>query len=101
MSKNPFVNAILAIGYICIVASVMFYGTEHSSPVKSVVVPIAMLSLFTLSALVMGFIFGSEPLQLYLDGKKKEAVRLFLQTVAVFAAVTIVLLAILFSGVLV
>lgn len=48
-----------------------------------------MISLFTLSAAVMP----------YFDGKKKYAVTLFLQTVAVFAGLTAVALALLFSGV--
>ena len=78
MTKNPYLNALLATGYITLVASFMFYGTEHNTSVKSVIVPIAILSLFTLSAAVMAYIFASMPLQLYLDGKKKEAVNLFL-----------------------
>jgi valyl-tRNA synthetase len=60
-------------------------------------IPMVMLSLFTLSAAVMGYLFVSEPLMMYFDGKKKEAVSFFLTTVASFAAVTLVLVAILFS----
>lgn len=97
MTKNPFVNACGAILYITIVASVMFYGSELG-PGESVIAPIALISLFTLSAAVMGYIFLYQPLQLYLDGKKKNAVNLFLQTVAVFAGITVIFLALLFSG---
>ena len=97
VTKNPLINASLAALYITLVASVMFYGTEHTTPVHSVIVPITILSLFSLSAAVMGYLFASQPLQLYLDGKKKEAVNLFLQTVVIFAGVTIILLTALFS----
>jgi|SRR5581483_4875566 len=100
MTKNPLLNAVAAVAYIAIVASVMFYG-EHAAPqAKSVIVPITILSLFSLSAAVMACIFGFQPIQLYLDGKKKIAVQLFLQTVAVFALITILLLFLLFSGAL-
>lgn len=98
MTKNPFINALGALSYIILVASLMFYGMKHSGPDNSVIVPIAMLSLFTLSAAVMGFIFLSQPLQLYLDGKKKEAVKLFVQTVAAFAGITILAFVLLLLG---
>jgi hypothetical protein len=48
----------------------------------------------------MGYLFLYQPLQLFLDGERRVAVNLFLQTVAVFAGVTVVLLIILFSRVL-
>lgn len=100
MTKNPLINALAALLYIALVASVMFYGISHTAPVKSVIVPIAMISLFTLSAAVMGYLFLYQPLQLYLDGKKKAAVHLFLQTVAVFGGITTLILTLLFSRVL-
>lgn len=64
----------------------------------SFLAPILFLSMFTLSAAVMGFIFGSQPLQLFLDGKKKEAVKLAVQTIIAFAALTAVVLALVISG---
>jgi len=82
------------------VATIMFNGSKMAGPDKSIIVPIAFLSLFTLSAAMMSFIFGSQPLQLYLDGKKKEAVKLFLQTVVIFAGITSILLILLFSGII-
>jgi hypothetical protein len=96
MTKYSFINAVLAILYIIVVASVMFYGMNHAGPDDSIIAPIAMISLFTLSAAVMGYLFLNQPLQLYLDGKKKEAVALFLQTVAVFAGLTAVILLVAF-----
>ena len=99
MTRNPFINALAATLYISLVASIMFYGINHTGSVNSVVIPIAMISLFTLSAAVMGYLFLYQPLQLYLDGKKKEAVDLFLQTVAVFAGITALILTLLFLGI--
>lgn len=99
MSKNPFVNALAATLYIVIVASVMFYGTAHVKA-NSVIAPIAILSLFTLSAAVMAYVFCYQPLQLYLGGKRKEAVDLFLKTVGIFGVVTVIILLVFFSGIL-
>jgi len=100
MTKNPLVNALAAIFYIILIASVMFYGTKNMGPANSVVGPIAAISLFTLSAAVMGYIFLYQPAQLYFDNKKKLAVNLFLQTVAAFAGITALMLFVLFSGIL-
>ncbi len=99
MTKNPFVNAFAAVLYIALVASVMFWGPKENGPEDTVLIPIALISLFTLSAAMMGYIFLFQPLQLYLDGAKKEAISLFLRTLAVFAGITVVLLCILFSGI--
>lgn len=100
MTKNPFINAVAAIAYIIVVASVMFFGTEHSKPNNTLLVPIAVLSLFTLSAAVMGYLFVYQPITLYLDGKKKEAVNLFFKTVVTFGAITLVIFSLLFSGII-
>jgi hypothetical protein len=99
MTKNPFVNAIAAIVYIIIVALIMFFGIEHSKPANTIIVPITVVSLFSLSAATMAYIFFYQPLQLYLDGKKKIATDLFLKTLAIFAAITAVLLILLLSGI--
>jgi hypothetical protein len=99
MTKQPILNALAAIAYIIIVASVMHYGSAVAGNTgDTLFAPIAMISLFTLSAAVMGYIFLAQPVQLYLDDKKKEAVALFTQTVAVFAGLTAVALVIFFSG---
>lgn len=58
--------------------------------------PIVMLSLLTLSVAVMAFLFFYQPLNLLIDGKKKEAVNLFVKTVGIFAALTAVALILLF-----
>lgn len=100
MTKNPFINAVAAAGYIAAVASFMFFGLAHSHPDNSVFAPIAFLSLLTLSAAIMGYIFLYQPLLLLLDGHKKIAINLFLQTVAVFAGITFLVLALLFVGVI-
>jgi hypothetical protein len=100
MTKNPFINAISATAYIAIIASVMFYGTKNLPKEDSVYAPIVIISLFTLSAAMMGYLFLFQPLQLYLDGKKKLAVNLFIQTLATFAGLTALFLVLYFTGIL-
>lgn len=92
MTKNPFINALAALAYISAVASFMFFGVEKVDVVPSILVPIAMLSLFTLSAAIMGYIFIGQPLQLYLDGHKKEGTDLFLKTTLYFAGIVSIIL---------
>ena len=59
--------------------------------------PIVFLSVLTLSVAVMAFLFFYQPLQLFIDGKQKEAVNLFVKTVGVFAFITAVTLTLIFS----
>lgn len=99
MTKNPFINAASATLYITFVALFMFYGSKFFGPKDTILTPIAVLSLFTLSAAMMGYLFLYQPLMLFMDGHRKNAVNLFLQTVAVFAGITALVFILLFLGV--
>ncbi|MBI2610812.1 hypothetical protein HYW60_02670 [Candidatus Kaiserbacteria bacterium] len=96
MTLNPLYNALLAAGYIVLVATVMNLAHQVDVPENGILIPITVLSLFVLSAAVMAYLFVFQPAQLYLDGKKTEAVNLFLKTVGFFAGITVILLGILF-----
>jgi uncharacterized membrane protein YidH (DUF202 family) len=101
MSKNPIVNALYAAGYIGLVVSIInFISLTQSNKPDTAFAPVVFLSLLTLSVTVMAFLFFYQPLQLFTEGKKKEAVNLFVKTVGVFAAFTAVVLLLLFSGVI-
>jgi hypothetical protein len=99
MSKNPIVNAASAAAYIILVVTVMTVVTQ---PLKNkpdtFFAPIIVLSVLTLSVAVMAFLFFYQPLLLFIDGKKKDAVNLFAKTVGIFAIFTAVALGLLFSG---
>lgn len=99
MSKNPLVNAICASAYIILIVSVMTFVTQ---PLKNkpdtFFAPITVLFVLTLSVSVMAYLFFYQPLLLFIDGKKKEAVNLFVKTVGIFAVFTAVVLMLLFSG---
>lgn len=99
MTKNPIVNGIGALAYIVAIALIMFFGTKNLPKQDTIFAPIAMISLFTLSAAVMGYIFMFQPAQLYFEDKKKQAVKLFLQTVLTFGFMTAIMLVQLFTGI--
>lgn len=94
MSKNPYVNALLASLYIIAVSSILFFGQQITEPTEDTVfAPIAMLSLLVLSAATMAFLFFYQPLQRLIAGDVAGATELSLKTIGVFAVITLVLLA--------
>ncbi len=87
MTKNPIYNALVAVLYIVCVVLVMNWASNNVFMENSLLMPVMIISLFTLSAALMGYVFCYQPLRLYLDGKKEEAVKLFIQTIAIFAII--------------
>jgi hypothetical protein len=96
MTKNPILNALTAALYIVFISLVLFYGTIFKVGNNSFLAPIAMISLFTFSAAVMGYLFLYQPFVIYFDGKKKLAIDLFLQTLLVFGIITALIFVVLF-----
>ena len=95
MTHNPIKNAVLAAAYIVMLVLVVFNAQNLVGSVPMILAPMAMLSLFVISAAVMGYLFVFPAATLYLDGKKKEAVALFLKTVGVFALIVFAVFVIL------
>lgn len=100
MTKSPVLNALAAAVYIILIGLLMNFASTYFPKKDNFVTPMAVISLFTLSAAVMAYIFLYQPLQLFLTNKKEKAVKLFLQTVFVFAGITVVFFLILLSGVI-
>ncbi len=99
MSKNPVINALSASVYIGIVVTLInFVSHTQGDKPDTAFAPVAFLSLLTLSAIVMAYLFFYQPLQLFIDGKKKDAVHLFMKTAGVFATFTAVVWILLLSG---
>lgn len=99
MSRNPIVNALAASAYIGIIVAVMtlISQAQRNKP-DTILAPVIIMSLLTLSTAAMAYIFFYQPIQLFIDGKKKAAVDLFIRTVGVFAAFTVGVLILLLSG---
>ena len=99
MTKNPFLNAIIASIYIGLVVLLMDFAGNIESSASDLVIASMILSLFVLSAAVMGYVFLFQPFKMYTEGKKKEAVKLFLQTLGIFGGITGILFVLYFFGV--
>lgn len=87
--EKPYLNSFYAEIYIFLLASAVHFFGKPNTPDKFLD-PIIVLSVFVLSAAVMGYLFLGEPLQLYLNGEKKQAVSFFLKTVVSFAVITLI-----------
>jgi small-conductance mechanosensitive channel len=82
--KKPFTYALVAIAYIVTIVLAV-NSSKYFLPKETILIPMVMLSLFVLSAAIMGFLFLSEPLKLFLENHKEEAVVFFAKTVGIFA----------------
>jgi len=91
--KNPYLNSVYAEVYIILVAWIMRHVGAPNTP-DTFFDPIAALSLIVLSVAIMGYLFLGEPLQLYLDGAKKQSVTFFMKTLLSFAVITLIALVI-------
>jgi len=94
--KTGFLNALGSLIYIALVATLMQNGDKIFGQMSNIIGPIAFLLLFVLSAFVVGGLILGKPLMMYIDGKKKEAVALFLSTSGWMAGFTILALLIAF-----
>lgn len=99
MTKKPLLNALCASVYIGLVVLLMNLASGIGSSTNEFIAGSMMLSLFTLSVAVMGYIFFYEPFKMYTNGKKKEAVKFFLQTMGIFGGITILMFGLYFLGV--
>lgn len=89
MTKNPFYNALLANIYIISLISIAFAVPKFlGEPKDSILFPMGALSVLVFSAALMAYLFFYQPVLMLLDGKREEAIKLFLQTLGVFAGVT-------------
>lgn len=90
--KKPIINAVLAALYIVVLVFAMTTFVDQPDKENSILAPITVISMLTLSVAVMGYLFFGQPVMLYIDGQKKDAVRFFLQTLLAFAAIALVFL---------
>ncbi len=88
--KTALINALATTAYIVGVGSFMYYGaTIKIGKQNTFLMPIAFLLLFVFSAALTGFLIFGKPAQLYVDGKKKEALSLLFNTLGIFFVITL------------
>ncbi|MFH1802258.1 MAG: hypothetical protein ABH864_02280 [archaeon] len=79
--------------YVVLVASFIYFMGENSSVAdKSVFIPIAMLMLLVLSVAIVGSLMFGKPVMWYIDGKKKDALKLLFWTLGIFLVFTVLVL---------
>ncbi len=95
MTKNPLTNALTAALYVIGIVSILYFGGTIAQPEDTILIPMAMLSLFTLSAAVMATVFFYQPVALLIKGETEPAFKLALHTIGYFAIITATLFLIL------
>ena len=96
MIKNPYLNAFMALGYIAgIILVINKTSSIAANTPDTLLAPVTMLSLFVLSASIMGILFVYEPARLFLENQKREALSFLLKTVGTFACFVVILAALL------
>ena len=78
--KHSLINSFLAFGYILIVTQILANAEKLFGSMKEVLGPVAFLLTFVFSASIMGILIFGRPILWYLDGFKKEAVKLVFYT---------------------
>jgi hypothetical protein len=92
--KRALINSVATAAYVSAVAGFMYFASAMKlGRANTVLVPIALLLLFVFSASLTGFLIFGKPAQLYVDGKKKEALSLLTYTLIIFSVITLITLA--------
>ncbi len=89
MKITPILNALAAGLYILLVVGIIYALQSPNTP-DTILAPIFLLSMLTLSAAVMAFLFFYQPLKLYVDNHRKEALMYFMKTVGYFALAVLI-----------
>src|SRR3989338_182521 len=85
-------NALGTIAYVSVVVTIMQNGEKIFGSINQTIAPIAMLTLFVLSAAVTCSLVLGKPVMLYLNNQKNEAIKLFVYTLCWLALAVIILL---------
>lgn len=83
-------NSLAATVYVAAVASFLYYGPKNFGPAHNVLVPIAFLLLFVVSAAITGTLILLQPARMYLDGSKKDGVNLLVYTIGFLLLFTVI-----------
>ena len=95
--KKPFLHALGAALYIVgIVLVAQAVGSVLKHKPDTIIIPMTMLSLFVLSAAVMGYLFLAEPITLLIENRKREGILFFGKVVAFFACFVVLFAVVLF-----
>jgi len=96
ITKHSLINASATALYIIIV-STFIYSLSNFAPdeKKTILIPIAMLMLLVFSVALVGTLIFGKPILWFLEGKKKEALKLLVYTLAILLILVILAFALL------
>ncbi len=84
MTTKPFLNALIAAGYIGIIVTILSNTQQFDARNFGMLAPVTFLSLLVLSAALMGYLFFYQPVRLLIEGKQNEASKFLISTIASF-----------------
>ena len=96
MSTKPFLNALIAAGYIGLIVTILSNAEQFNARELGMIAPLTFLSLLVLSAALMGYLFFYQPVRLLIERKQEEASRFLLSTIASFVGIMSVVIAVWF-----
>lgn len=89
--KNALINSLLALIYIALIAALLTNAPRLFGQVNNILSGIAFLLTFVLSAAIMGIIILGRPILWYLNGFKKEAVKLIFYTLGFLIIILVII----------
>ena len=95
--KYALANALWTVLYVILIGSLLNNGSILFGTGEKALIPVIMLLLFVFSATLCAALILGRPLLWYLDGMKKEALRLFGYTLVVFFVATVIMLTVLYA----
>lgn len=91
-----FIHAAGVLIYVTLIAVFFRNANKLFGKEDTFATPIAMLMLFVVSATITGSLVLGKPIMLYLDGAKKEAVKMLFYTVGWLTVMTLIVFITLF-----
>ncbi len=91
------INSLLVLIYVMAVAFLMSNADKIFGAQDNSWTPVAVLMLLVLSAAIVGSLVFARPVMMFLDGAKKEAVKLLMYTIGCLAVLTIIAIAVVAS----
>ena len=88
--SKAIINSLGIAVYIILVTLIMQNGQRFFGNMNEIIGISAFLLLFVLSAAVVGSLILSKPIMLYIDGQKKEAVKLLIYTILILFVFTLI-----------
>ena len=90
-----FIHSFLASAYVASVSWLLFNGENFFGQAKSFFLPTALLMLFVVSAAITGLLVFGRPIYLFLNGAKKEAIKLLFWTIGWLMIITLIIFLVL------